>query len=59
MVNVLIDLPSKIHSRIKMLSAMKRITMKDMIIKMLGEDVWVNDNESWGDYIKDLLADQE
>jgi len=57
MVNVLIDLPSKIHSRIKMLSAMKKITMKDMIIQLLGQTVWVNSDEEWGLYINDLLKD--
>ena len=58
MVNVLVDLPSKIHSRIKMLAAMKKTTMKDMTIELLGDSVWAHDDESWGLYVKDLLADQ-
>ena len=31
--------------------------MKEMIVDMLGKDVWVNDDESWGLYINDLLKD--
>ena len=58
MVNVLVDLPSKIHSRIKMLAAMKKTTMKDMTIELLGDSVWANDDGSWGLYVKDLLEDQ-
>lgn len=57
MVNVLVDLPSKIHSRIKMLSAMKKITMKDMIIKLLGQSIWVDSDKEWAQYINDLIKD--
>lgn len=58
MVNVLIDIPSKIHSRIKILSAMKNTTMKEIIIKTLGEGVFADDNDgSWEDYITDLLKE--
>ena len=58
MVNVLIDIPSKIHSRIKILSAMKKTTMKEIIIETLGAGVYaIDDDGSWEDYITDLLKE--
>lgn len=53
MVNVLIDIPNEIHKRIKMLAAVEEIPMKDEIIKMLGDLVYIDDLDSW----KDMLAD--
>jgi predicted HicB family RNase H-like nuclease len=39
MVNVNIEVPDEIHKRIKILSAMQGIAIKDIIIKALEESV--------------------
>jgi len=54
MVNVLLDIPSEIHKRIKMLSAYEEKPMKDKIIEILGDHVYIHDEHSWRDMWGDI-----
>ncbi len=58
MVNVNMDIPDGIHRRIKMLAATEGITMKEKIIEMLGNDVFIDDDASWASYLAETIKEE-
>jgi hypothetical protein len=58
MVNVNMDIPDGIHRRIKMLAANEGITMKEKIIEMLGNDVFIDDDASWAQYLAETTKEE-
>jgi hypothetical protein len=58
MVNVLIDVPDKIHRRLKMWAAYEGVTLRQKIIDCLGDVVWVNDDGSWADFVADWTKEE-
>lgn len=59
MVNVLIDIPDKIHRRLKMLAAIEGVTLREKIIGCLGDSVYVDDDGSWAAFMADLTKEEQ
>ena len=58
MVNVLIDVPDKIHKRLKMWAAHEGVTLREKIIDCLGDAVYVYDDGSWAEFMADLTKEE-
>lgn len=59
LVNVLIDIPDKIHRRLKTLAAIEGVTLREKIIERLGDAVYADDDGSWALFMADLTKEEE
>ena len=56
MTNCLLDIPDKIHQRLKMRAVAEGKTLKEVIIEALGDVVYIDDDGSWKEALNDYMG---
>ena len=59
LVNVLIDIPDKIHRRLKTVAAIEGVTLREKIIEFLGILVHIDDDPSWNDLMAETIKEEQ
>ena len=54
MVKVMIDVPKEIHRRVKLMASLEGVTITEAIVSMLGGEVFIDDDASFSDMLKDM-----
>ena len=56
---MLIDIPDKIHRRLKIWAAQEGVPLREKIIECLGSTVHVDDDGSWALFMAEMTKEEE